>query len=51
MRLAQLPIDVRLAIALGQLCTAQRVLIETADLERRLAALERTTRPKLRQGR
>jgi hypothetical protein len=39
-QLAQLPLDVRHATALGQLATAQRALIEGSDLEQRLAALE-----------
>ena len=39
-RLAQLPLDVRTATALGQLSTAQKGLIEGADFEHRLAALE-----------
>ncbi len=46
---AELPFDVRLATALGHLVNAQRAQIETADLERRLAALGKTTRPALRR--
>lgn len=39
-QLAQLPLDVRHATALGQLATAQRALIEGSDIEHRLTALE-----------
>ena len=38
--LFKLPFDVRVANAVGSLATAQRALIETSDLERRLAAIE-----------
>jgi hypothetical protein len=38
--LFRLPFDVRVANCLGGLATAQRALIESSELERRLAALE-----------
>jgi hypothetical protein len=43
-QLAALPFDVRVANALAQTVTAQRSLIETADLVTRLDALERAAR-------
>lgn len=39
-QLARLPFDTRTANAIGQCATAARSLIETSDLETRLAALE-----------
>lgn len=44
-QLATLPLDARLANAMTQTVTAQRAVIETGDLERRLAALEATRAP------
>lgn len=42
-QLARLPLDVRVANALAQVCTAQRAIIESSDLVRRLDALEAAT--------
>ena len=39
-QLARLPLDVRVANAIGQVCTAQRGVIEASDFEARLASLE-----------
>ena len=39
-KLAGLPFDVKTANAMGQLITAQRGILETTDLERRVADLE-----------
>lgn len=41
--LARLPFSVRIAHAIAQLASAQRQAIETADVERRLVALETAT--------
>lgn len=49
-QLARLPLDVRVANAIGQVCTAQRGVIEVADFEARLAALEAARPPGLRRA-
>lgn len=48
--LANLPFDVRVATAIGQLALAQRSTIETSDLDERIAVLEASLSVGLRRA-